>query len=74
MNAIASDHWFAMEAVQARLREPSGKSGDRLIQVRTNPISGRTSRIAFSRINEKEAGTDALPPPPPDADDRKRCP
>ena len=33
----------------------------------------KTSRIAFSRIGEKEAGTDSLPPPP-DAGENSKCP
>ena len=68
------DGWFAMEAVQARLFEPSGEIAERSIQVRTSPITGRTSRITFSRINEKEAGADALPSPPPEALQKRRCP
>ena len=68
------DDWFTMETVQARLLEPSGEIAAHNIQIRTNPITGRTSRITFSRIKEKEAGTDGLPPPPPDALQEKRCP
>jgi galactose-1-phosphate uridylyltransferase len=44
------------------------------IEIRTHPITGRTCRIAFSRINEKEAGTDSLPPPPADANKTSKCP
>ena len=66
--------WFSVETIRARLLEPSGETAERSIQIRTNPISGRTSRITFSRINEKEAGADALPPPPPDAGQQARCP
>lgn len=68
------DDWFAMETVKARLLEPSGESVERSIQIRKNPVSGRTSRIAFSRINENEAGTDRLPPSPPDAGQKECCP
>jgi UDPglucose--hexose-1-phosphate uridylyltransferase len=71
---VISDSWFEMETVQARLVDPSGESADRTIQIRVNPISGRTSRITFSRVNEKEAGADRLPPPPPDARQSARCP
>ena len=35
---------------------------------------GRTCRITFSRSEEKEPGTDALPNPPPFAGDNKQCP
>lgn len=72
-NGIA-DNWFSMETVQTRLVEPSGDLAERTVQIRVNPISGRTSRIAFSRVNEKETGTERLPSPPPDAMQTARCP
>ncbi len=65
---------FESRTVTARFREPSGGSAERKIEIRTNPITGRTCRIAFSRIKEKESGTEALPPPPPDAEDTENCP
>ena len=68
------DDWFSLETVRARLMEPSGDLAERTIQIRVNPISGRTSRITFSRVNEKEAGADRLPSPPPDARQTARCP
>jgi len=68
------DDWFDTKTIQARLLEPSGESVERRIQIRKNPVSGRTSRIAFSRINETEAGADRLPPPPPDARQNESCP
>ncbi len=71
---VLADSWFSTETVQARLREPSGELADRTIQLRVNPISGRTSRIAFSRVNEKEAGVEHLPSPPPDARQTAGCP
>ena len=71
---VNSHSWFSMETVQARLMEPSGDLADRTIQIRVNPISGRTSRIAFSRVNEKEAGAEYLPSPPPNAHQMARCP
>lgn len=66
--------WFAMQTVRARLMAPSGDLVVHSIQIRTNPISGRTSRIAFSRINENEANTDRLPSSPPDALQTDHCP
>ena len=68
------DGWFSMETVRARLLKPSGEPADRHIQIRVNPISDRTSRITFSRVNEKEAGEDRLPSPPPDTQQTARCP
>jgi hypothetical protein len=47
------DSWFAIKKLRARLMDPSGRRVDRIIQIRVNPISGRTSRITFSRANEK---------------------
>jgi UDPglucose--hexose-1-phosphate uridylyltransferase len=68
------DGWFSMETVRARLTEPSGDPADRIIQIRLNPISGRTSRITFSRVNEKEAGVERLPSPPPGVRQTEKCP
>lgn len=65
---------FESRDITARLVEPSGHMGERRIEVRTDPITGRTCRIAYSRINEKEAGTDELPSPPPDAGNTENCP
>jgi galactose-1-phosphate uridylyltransferase len=65
---------FAKKQVTARFSDPSGEAVERLIEVRTNPISGRTSRITFSRITEKESGTEHLPAPPPEALDPSACP
>jgi galactose-1-phosphate uridylyltransferase len=74
MTASTPDNWFASQTLRARLVEPSGELADRMVQVRTNPITGRTSRITFSRANETEAGADHLPAPPPDARWSNRCP
>ena len=65
---------FEHQTITARLVEPSGQAVERSIEVRTHPITGRTCRIAYSRIDEKEAGTDALPTPPLDAEDTASCP
>lgn len=74
MTASIHDSWFASRTLRARLLEPSGELADRMVQVRENPITGRTSRITFSRVNETEAGADHLPAPPPDARWSNRCP
>ncbi len=65
---------FSSQTVTATFLEPDGQVADRPIEIRTNPITGRTCRIAFSRIKEKEAGTETLPPPPPDAATEGACP
>ena len=65
---------FAKETIVARFVDPRGAAVERTIEVRTNPISGRTSRITFSRIAEKESGTEGLPDPPPEALDTSACP
>lgn len=65
---------FESQPVSARFIDPSGKTADRIIQIRTNPITGRTCRISLSRIDEKEPGTASLPQPPPDAENTTQCP
>jgi galactose-1-phosphate uridylyltransferase len=65
---------FASQTVSAKFVDPDGQRADRPIEIRTNPITGRTCRIAFSRIKEKETGTETLPPPPPDAGTTDDCP
>ncbi len=65
---------FESQPTAARFIDPSGRAVKKVIEIRTHPITGRTCRIAFSRINEKEAGTESLPPPPPDADQTAQCP
>ncbi|MBU1569980.1 MAG: galactose-1-phosphate uridylyltransferase [Proteobacteria bacterium] len=65
---------FTKDAVTARFISPSGETVQAPIEIRTNPITGRTNRIAFSRIGEREAGTDSFPAPPPFADDTSLCP
>lgn len=69
-----SELTFECQTVTAKLIEPSGEMVERPIEIRTHPISGRTCRIAFSRVKEKEAGTDTLPQPPPDATETANCP
>jgi galactose-1-phosphate uridylyltransferase len=65
---------FESQSVSATFIDPSGKIAERIIEIRTNPITGRTCRISFSRIDEKEPGTESLPHPPPDADRTTQCP
>jgi hypothetical protein len=51
---------FKSQTVSANFIDPDGQMVKRPIEIRTHPITGRTSRIAFSRINEKEAATDTI--------------
>jgi galactose-1-phosphate uridylyltransferase len=65
---------FKRQSIAAKFIDPSGQMAQKSIEIRTHPITGRTCRIAFSRIHEKEAATDSLPPPPPDAGQSSTCP
>ena len=65
---------FECRSISSKFIDPSGKIVEQPIEIRTNPITGRTCRLAFSRINEKETATDSLPQPPPDADETTNCP
>ncbi len=65
---------FGSQPIAARFIDPSGRAVKENIEIRTHPITGRTCRIAFSRIHEMEAGTESLPSPPPDADQTSLCP
>ncbi|MEW6259173.1 MAG: galactose-1-phosphate uridylyltransferase [Thermodesulfobacteriota bacterium] len=65
---------FEIQTIVARFVSPSGTLVDKPIQVRTNPITGRTCRITVHRGEEREPGTEALPDPPPFAEDRSVCP
>ncbi len=65
---------FEKQIVTAKYIAPSGEDVENRIEVRMNPITGRTSRIAFGRGAEKEPGTESLPQPPPNSDDTAGCP
>ena len=65
---------FESQSLTAKFIDPSGQTVNQPIEIRTHPITGRTSRITFSRIREKEAGADSLPQPPPDAGKHSDCP
>ena len=65
---------FEKETIEARRRLSDGRMTVEPIEVRRSPITGRTCRIAFSRVGEREAGAEALPDPPPFARDRAECP
>ena len=65
---------FKKQTIFARFVSPGGHNVQRKIEIRTNPITGRTCRISYSRIHEKEPGADAFPPSPPDAENNYDCP
>jgi UDPglucose--hexose-1-phosphate uridylyltransferase len=65
---------FKTRKVLARFLSPAGAPVERVIEFRTNPLTGRRCRIAFSRTGEQEAGTDRLPEPPPSAAAIDECP
>ncbi len=65
---------FSTRTETARIEDPDGAAIDRPIEIRTNPITGRTSRITFSRGMENEPGTQRLPDPPPDSRATSECP
>ena len=72
--AQSSELRFDSQSVYAKFIDPGGTIAERKIEIRTSPITGRTCRISFSRIDEKEPGTESLPPPPPDAARAAQCP
>lgn len=65
---------FKQERFGSRIVLPGGLEADRQIEVRVNPVTGRTCRITYSRGEEREPGAETLPAPPPFAEDRASCP
>ncbi|MGD9217232.1 MAG: galactose-1-phosphate uridylyltransferase [Desulfobacteraceae bacterium] len=65
---------FKKKTVVARILLPGGAIAHRPVEIRIHPITGRTSRITFSRSEEREPGAEQLPEPPPDADGHEACP
>lgn len=65
---------FKKEVISAKCMDSSGKLVENLIEVRRHPITSRTARITLSRSQEKEAGTESIPAPPPNAFDTSQCP
>jgi len=65
---------FTKEIISASFMDPSGEVVERLIESRRHPITFRTCRITLSRSQEKEAGTESMPAPPPNAADIFECP
>ncbi len=65
---------FRQETFHSRIVLPNGETAERPVEIRTNPITGRTCRITYSRGQEREPGAESLPEPPPFAADRDACP
>ncbi len=65
---------FDCQKIAAVFLDPYGEPTERLIEVRTHPITGRTCRITYSRSGEREPGACELPAPPPDAGHTAQCP
>lgn len=65
---------FKQETFYSRIVLPNGETAERPIEIRTHPITGRTCRVAYSRSEEREPGTEALPVPPPFAGRQDLCP
>ena len=65
---------FLSQYEKASFIAPNGELVEKRIEIRTDPVTGRTSRITFARADEKEPGTDDFPPPPPAAQDMDQCP
>lgn len=65
---------FESRCETARFLDPGGRLVEKPIEIRIHPVSGRSTRIAYARSAEKEAGTETLPPPPPDAAAVDACP
>ena len=66
--------YFRAEAVTARFCDPAGQVVTHRVEVRADPVTGRTARVTFARSAEKEPGADRLPPAPPDAGNTAACP
>ena len=65
---------FKKESIKATFVEPKGRLVEKIIEVRINPLTFRSCRITYSRIDEKEAGAETFPEPPNFALDTSRCP
>jgi galactose-1-phosphate uridylyltransferase len=65
---------FNKEQIRAVFIDTSGRPAEKIIEIRTNPVTLRSCRITYSRIEEKEMGTEMLPDPPPFAFDTATCP
>lgn len=65
---------FQVEMLTSRIVEPGGTLVEKPVEIRTDPITGRTARVTFAQAAEKETAVDALPEPPPAAQEQAVCP
>jgi len=65
---------FNTKFVEASFLSSFGDKIKNMIEIRTNPITSRTSRIKYAPMKEIETGTQCLPPNPPEADNIEDCP
>lgn len=65
---------FHTKVVTARFNSAAGQAVAHRVEVRTDPVTGRTARVTLARSAEKEPGTGRLPPAPPDAGGSATCP
>ncbi len=64
---------FQKRSISAEIIEPDGTPAAKPVEIRIDPVSGRSCRITFARAKEA-AGEAAFPPPPPGAADTASCP
>ncbi|WP_022667107.1 hypothetical protein [Desulfospira joergensenii] len=65
---------FKKAEIEAEFSDPSGKPVQRIIEVRTDPVTLKKSRITPHRSLEKERGTDRLYSPPESDLIEEKCP
>ncbi len=65
---------FHQETFHSQILLPNGELVERPFEIRKDPITGRTCRITYTRIEEREPGAESLPEPPPSADKQDTCP
>lgn len=65
---------FHQETYHSQILLPNAELVERPFEIRKNPITGRTCRIAYTRMEKCEPGAEALPEPPPFANKREDCP
>ncbi len=65
---------FKVEAITATIVAPDGRREAKPVEIRTDPLTGRTCRITFARAAEKETGTAEFPETPPSAKETSTCP